>query len=93
MAIFDTHCHLNDDLLYKDNMEQAYKRLHKTNSFPEFTSRVCPALCEKACTCGLNGDPVSVRANEYSIIEKVYGNRHTLIHHYKDLSPKGEYIK
>ena len=34
-------------------------RLHKTNNFREFTSRVCPALCEKACTCNLNGDPVA----------------------------------
>lgn len=52
--------------------KQAYKRLKMTNSFPEFTSRVCPALCEKACTCGANGDPVTVRANEYSIIETAY---------------------
>ena len=61
-----------NDLLYMGNMEQAYNRLHKTNNFPEFTSRVCPALCEKACTCGLNGDPVSVRANEHLIIENAY---------------------
>lgn len=52
--------------------KQAYKRLKMTNSFPEFTSRVCPALCEKACTCGANGDPVTVRANEYDIIETAY---------------------
>ena len=52
--------------------KQAYERLKLTNNFPEFTSRVCPALCEKACTCGANGDPVTVRANEYSIIEKAY---------------------
>ena len=58
-----------NDLLYNGNMEQAYNRLHKTNNFPEFTSRVCPALCEKACTCGLNGDAVSVRANEHLIIK------------------------
>ncbi len=36
-------------------------RLKKTNNFPEFTGRVCPALCENACTCGLNGDPVHQR--------------------------------
>ena len=41
-----------NDLLYTGNYQQAYNRLHKTNNFPEFTSRVCPALCEKACTCG-----------------------------------------
>lgn len=52
--------------------KQAYNRLKLTNPFPEFTSRVCPALCEKACTCGANGDAVTVRANEYSIIENAY---------------------
>ena len=61
-----------NDLLYKDAWRRAYERLRLTNSFPEFTSRVCPALCEKACTCGLNGDAVTVRANEYSIIENAY---------------------
>lgn len=61
-----------NDLVYAGNLKRAYARLHKTNNFPEFTSRVCPALCEKACTCGLNGDPVSVRENENSIIENAY---------------------
>ena len=41
-----------NDLVYTGNWEQAYNRLKKTNNFPEFTSRVCPALCEAACTCG-----------------------------------------
>lgn len=61
-----------NDLLYNGNVRQAYNRLHKTNNFPEFTSRVCPALCEKACTCGHWGDAVSVRDNEHGIIEKAY---------------------
>ena len=61
-----------NDLVYKGHWEQAYKRLRKTNNFPEFTSRVCPALCEKACTCGANGDAVTVRSNEYSIVERAY---------------------
>ncbi|MEE0872165.1 MAG: glutamate synthase subunit beta [Ruminococcus sp.] len=52
--------------------KQAYSRLKLTNPFPEFTSRVCPALCEKACTCGADGEAVTVRANEYSIIENAY---------------------
>ena len=43
-----------NDLVYNDCYEQAYDRLMKTHCFPEFTSRVCPALCEKACTCNLN---------------------------------------
>ena len=58
-----------NDLLYRGHKEQALSRLLMTNNFPEFTSRVCPALCEKACTCGLNGDPVTVKENENSIIE------------------------
>lgn len=61
-----------NDLIFKNNWEQAYKRLKLTNNFPEFTSRVCPALCEKACTCGANGDAVTVKANEYGIIENAY---------------------
>ena len=61
-----------NDLVYHGNWEQAYLRLHKTSNFPEFTCRVCPALCEKACTCGLNGDPVSTKENEMAIIEYAY---------------------
>ena len=52
--------------------KQAYDRLRLTNNFPEFTSRVCPALCEKACTCGAEGESVTVKGNEYSIIEYAY---------------------
>ena len=58
-----------NDLLWHGRREQALRRLLMTNNFPEFTSRVCPALCEKACTCGLNGDPVTVKENENAIIE------------------------
>lgn len=61
-----------NDLVYNGNWEQAYKRLKKTSSFPEFTSRVCPALCEAACTCGLSGEPVAAKENEYAIIEYAY---------------------
>ena len=66
-----------NDLLYRGHKEQALSRLLMTNNFPEFTSRVCPALCEKACTCGLNGDPVTVKENENAIIE--YGFSQGLI--------------
>ena len=61
-----------NELVYNDKYEAAYIRLRKTNVFPEFTSRVCPALCEKACTCGLNGEAVSVRENERAIVEYAY---------------------
>lgn len=63
-----------NDLVYHGNWEQAYLRLHKTSNFPEFTCRVCPGLCEKACTCGLNGDPVTTRENERAIIEYAYAH-------------------
>lgn len=61
-----------NELVYMGNWQEAYNRLHKTNNFPEFTSRVCPALCEKACTCSLNGEAVSTKENEYAIIENAY---------------------
>ena len=61
-----------NDLIYNENWEEAYNRLKKTNNFPEFTSRVCPALCEEACTCGHYGDAVSVKENEHGIIEYAY---------------------
>ena len=61
-----------NDNVYTGNMEMAYKRLSKTNNFPEFTSRVCPALCEAACTCNINGEPVCTKENERSIIENAY---------------------
>ena len=61
-----------NDELYHGNDAAALARLLATNPFPEFTGRVCPALCEKACICGMNGDPVTIRENELSIIEKAF---------------------
>ena len=61
-----------NDLVFRGNWEQALARLHKTNNFPEFTARVCPAPCEAACTCSLNGEAVSIKENERSIIETGY---------------------
>lgn len=65
-----------NDMVYNGFWDEAADRLLLTNCFPEFTSRVCPALCEKACTCGLNGDPVTVKENEYAIIEKAFASGH-----------------
>ncbi len=62
----------SNDLVYLGNWEEAYKRLTKTHCFPEFTSRVCPALCEAACTCNLNGEPVATKENERAIIENAF---------------------
>lgn len=61
-----------NDLLFHGNMDKAAQMLLSTNNFPEFTSRVCPALCEAACTCGLHDKPVTCKANEYAIIEHAY---------------------
>ncbi len=61
-----------NDLVYRGNWKEAYNRLKKTNNFPEFTARVCPALCENACTCGLHGEAVATKENEYAIIENAY---------------------
>ncbi len=61
-----------NDLVYQGNMELAYKRLSKTHCFPEFTSSVCPALCEAACTCGNGGKPVCTKENEKAVIEYAY---------------------
>ena len=63
-----------NDLVYRGNWEQAYQRLKKTNNFPEFTSRVCPALCEAACTCGHYDESVTTKENEHGIIEYTYAN-------------------
>lgn len=63
-----------NDLIYQDNMKSAYYRLISTNSFPEFTGRVCPALCEASCTCNLPASPVTVRENERSIIEWAFAH-------------------
>ena len=62
-----------NDLVYQGKWELALRRLRTTNRFPEFTSRVCPALCEAACTCGdVTGSSVTVRENEHAIVETGY---------------------
>ena len=61
-----------NDLVYHGNWEQAYIRLSRTHCLPEFTSRVCPALCEAACTCNVNTDPVATKENERAIIDRAF---------------------
>ncbi|MCD7709995.1 MAG: glutamate synthase subunit beta [Porphyromonadaceae bacterium] len=61
------------DLVYKGNWREAYRILQETDDFPEFTGRVCPALCEKGCVLTLSIDePVTIRNNEAAIIEKAF---------------------
>jgi len=61
-----------NDLVYRGRLAEAYRRLSVTHSFPEFTSRVCPALCEAACTCGLHDKAVCTKENERTVIEYAY---------------------
>ncbi len=64
-----------NDEVFNGNWSHALARLLKTNNFPEFTGRVCPALCESACVCGLYGDAaVTVRDNELAVIEYAYAH-------------------
>jgi glutamate synthase (NADPH/NADH) small chain len=59
-----------NDLVYRGLWQEALERLHKTNNFPDFTGRVCPAPCEGSCVLGINAPPVTIKNIEYSIIEK-----------------------
>ena len=58
-----------NDEIYHGHFRHALSRLLKTSSFPEFTGRVCPALCEKACINGMDGEPVTIHNNELFLIE------------------------
>src|SRR5262249_16318293 len=59
-----------NDLIYRGLWKEALERLHKTNNFPEFTGRVCPAPCEGSCVLGINAPPVTIKTIECEIIDK-----------------------
>jgi len=59
-----------NDLVFRGLWKEALERLHKTNNFPDFTGRVCPAPCEGSCVLGINAPPVTIKNIEYSIAEK-----------------------
>ena len=59
-----------NDLIYRGHWRQALDRLHRTNNFPEFTGRVCPAPCEGSCTLGMNDPAVTIKNIEVSIVER-----------------------
>src|SRR5450631_2924582 len=61
-----------NDLVYTGRWENAIKRLHATNNFPEFTGRICPAPCEAACVLGINQPAVSIKLIEKSIVERAW---------------------
>jgi len=63
-----------NDLVYKNRWRDAIDMLHKTNNFPEFTGRICPAPCEEACVLGINEKPVTIKNIENSIIDRAWDN-------------------
>lgn len=65
-----------NDLIYKENLYLALDRLLKTNPFPEFTGRVCPAPCESACTVSINSPSVTIKENERYIIDSAFNNEY-----------------
>lgn len=61
-----------NDLVYRQDWENAIETLHSTNNFPEFTGRVCPAPCEEACVLRITNDPVGIKSIEHAIIDKAW---------------------
>ncbi|MGL5087264.1 MAG: glutamate synthase subunit beta, partial [Clostridium sp.] len=61
-----------NDLIYRGKWKLALSRLMKTNNFPEFTGRVCPAPCEHACTVGIHAPAITIKENEKSIIDRAF---------------------
>ena len=61
-----------NDLVYRGKWKEALHRLHKTNNFPEFTGRVCPAPCEGSCVLGIIDPPVAIKSIEQAIVDKGY---------------------
>lgn len=77
-------------LVYKGLYDEAYKRLALTSPFPEFTSRVCPALCEVGCINNINGEATSIKETEQFIIEKAFENN--LVKPNKNIKRKKEKV-
>ncbi|WP_428387854.1 glutamate synthase subunit beta [Mucisphaera sp.] len=74
----DTGCPIDNlipewnDLVYHGRWKDAYERLRKTNNFPEFTGRICPAPCEESCVLGINEPPVAIKSIECAIIDRAF---------------------
>jgi glutamate synthase (NADPH/NADH) small chain len=64
-----------NDLVWREDWDEALDRLHSTNNFPEFTGRLCPAPCETACVVAINRDAVTIKNVEVSIIDKAWDDR------------------
>lgn len=61
-----------NDLVYRGKWRAAIDRLHKTNNFPEWTGRLCPAPCEGACVLAIDRDPVTIKSIELAIVERAF---------------------
>jgi len=61
-----------NDLVYRDDWANAIKVLHRTNNFPEFTGRICPAPCEAACVVHINAAPIGSKSLEHAIIDRAW---------------------
>jgi glutamate synthase (NADPH/NADH) small chain len=61
-----------NDLVYRDQWQEAIRVLHSTNNFPEFTGRICPAPCEAACVLGISEPPVAIKVIEKTIVERAW---------------------
>ncbi len=77
-----------NDMVYKGEWQKALNILHSTNNFPEFTGRLCPAPCEKACVLGLIEDPVSIENIEKNIVEKGFEEGWIVAHPPKERTGK-----
>jgi len=90
----DTGCPVDNlipewnDLVYQGRWQEALDRLHKTNNFPEFTGRVCPAPCEGACVLGINNPAVTIKNIENAIIDRGFENGWVTPSHPQELSGK-----
>ena len=69
-----------NDLTWRNDNAQAIERLHKTNNFPEFTGRLCPAPCESSCVLGINQPAVTIKEIEVSIIDDAFDNDLVVAH-------------
>ena len=69
-----------NDLTWRGDNAQAIERLHKTNNFPEFTGRLCPAPCESSCVLGINQPAVTIKEIEVSIIDEAFDSGHVVAH-------------
>ncbi len=77
-----------NDLVWREDAKQAIERLHKTNNFPEFTGRLCPAPCESACVLGINQPAVTIKEIEVSIIDEAFDKGYVQPHAPERLTSK-----